>query len=71
MTLDQLAVNLQLSKNTVSHALNGKGRMGEETRERVCAAALFGRRRIAYLGAIAVPLTLRLGATNAPNVGGA
>jgi hypothetical protein len=30
-----------------------------------------GNRRIAYLGTIAVPVTLRLGATTAPNVAGA
>lgn len=39
MTLDQLAMNLQLSKSTVSRALNGKGRMAEETRDRIRAAA--------------------------------
>ncbi|MGZ3182135.1 MAG: LacI family DNA-binding transcriptional regulator [Telluria sp.] len=39
MTLDQLAMNLGLSKSTVSRALNGKGRMSDETRERIRAAA--------------------------------
>lgn len=39
MTLDQLAMNLGLSKSTVSRALNGKGRMAEETRERIRSAA--------------------------------
>lgn len=39
MTLDQLALNLGLSKSTVSRALNGKGRMAEETRERIRDAA--------------------------------
>ncbi|HEX5341084.1 MAG TPA: LacI family DNA-binding transcriptional regulator [Duganella sp.] len=38
MTLDQLALNLGLSKGTVSRALNGKGRMAEETRQRILAA---------------------------------
>lgn len=35
MTLDQLAMNLGLSKGTVSRAMNGKGRMSEETRKRI------------------------------------
>lgn len=35
ITLDQLAMNLGLSKGTVSRALNGKGRMSEETRKRI------------------------------------
>lgn len=39
LTLDQLAMNLGLSKSTVSRALNGKGRMAEETRERIRDAA--------------------------------
>lgn len=39
MTLDQLALNLGLSKSTVSRALNGKGRMAGETRERIRDAA--------------------------------
>lgn len=39
MTLDQLAMNLGLSKSTVSRALNGKGRMADDTRARICAAA--------------------------------
>ncbi|GJI88917.1 LacI family DNA-binding transcriptional regulator [Duganella hordei] len=38
MTLDQLALNLGLSKGTVSRAMNGKGRMAEETRKRILAA---------------------------------
>lgn len=38
MTLDQLALNLGVSKGTVSRALNGKGRMAEETRQRILAA---------------------------------
>jgi LacI family transcriptional regulator len=38
MTLEQLARNLGLSKGTVSRAMNGKGRMSEETRKRVLAA---------------------------------
>jgi DNA-binding LacI/PurR family transcriptional regulator len=29
MTSDQLAMNLRLSRSTVSRALNGKGRMDE------------------------------------------
>lgn len=40
MSLDQLAMNLGLSKSTVSRALNGKGRMSEETRQRIRATAL-------------------------------
>ncbi len=39
MTLDQLAMNLGLAKSTVSRALNGKGRMADETRARIMAAA--------------------------------
>ncbi len=38
ITLDQLALNLGLSKGTVSRAMNGKGRMSEETRTRILAA---------------------------------
>lgn len=38
VTLDQLALNLGLSKGTVSRALNGKGRMSVETRKRILAA---------------------------------
>ncbi|OON62676.1 hypothetical protein B0920_04330 [Massilia sp. KIM] len=38
ITLDQLAASLGLSKGTVSRALNGKGRMSEETRQRILAA---------------------------------
>lgn len=38
MTLDQLALNLGLSKGTVSRALNGKGRMSDETRQRILTA---------------------------------
>jgi LacI family transcriptional regulator len=38
MTLDQLAINLGLSKGTVSRAMNGKGRMSVETRKRILAA---------------------------------
>jgi len=38
MTLDQLAMNLGLSKGTVSRAMNGKGRMSEETRKRILEA---------------------------------
>ena len=37
MTLDQMAMNLGLSKGTVSRALNGKGRMSDETRQRILA----------------------------------
>ena len=39
ISLDQLAMNLGLSKSTVSRALNGKGRMSEETRQRIQEAA--------------------------------
>lgn len=39
MTLDQLAMNLGLSTSTVSRALNGKGRMAQDTRERIRRAA--------------------------------
>lgn len=35
MTLDEIAKNLGVSKSTVSRALSGKGRIGEETRERI------------------------------------
>ena len=38
MTLDQLAANLGVSKGTVSRAMNGKGRMAADTRERILAA---------------------------------
>lgn len=35
MTLDEMAKTLGVSKSTVSRALSGKGRIGEETRERI------------------------------------
>lgn len=35
MTLDEIARNLGVSKSTVSRALSGKGRIGEETRKRI------------------------------------
>lgn len=35
MTLDEMAKSLGVSKSTVSRALSGKGRIGEETRERI------------------------------------
>ena len=35
MTLDEMAKMLGVSKSTVSRALSGKGRIGEETRERI------------------------------------
>lgn len=38
ITLDQLATSLGVSRGTVSRALNGKGRMAEETRQRILAA---------------------------------
>lgn len=38
MTLDQLALNLGVSKGTVSRALSGKGRMAPETRTRIVEA---------------------------------
>lgn len=39
ISLEQLSINLGLSKSTVSRALNGKGRMSAETRARIQAAA--------------------------------
>lgn len=39
MTIDQVAKALGVSKSTVSRALSGKGRIGDETRERICAYA--------------------------------
>lgn len=38
LTLDQLAKKLGVSKGTVSRAINGKGRMSAETRQRIVAA---------------------------------
>lgn len=35
MTLEEIATELGVSKSTVSRALSGKGRIGEETRERI------------------------------------
>ena len=35
MTLDEIASELGVSKSTVSRALSGKGRIGEETRKRI------------------------------------
>lgn len=35
MTLDEIAKELGVSKSTVSRALSGKGRIGEETRDRI------------------------------------
>lgn len=35
MTLDEMAASLGVSKSTVSRALSGKGRIGEETRARI------------------------------------
>ncbi len=37
MTLDEIAKELNVSKSTVSRALSGKGRIGEETRNRIIA----------------------------------
>ena len=37
MTLDEVAKELNVSKSTVSRALSGKGRIGEETRARILA----------------------------------
>lgn len=37
MTIEEIANALGISKSTVSRALSGKGRIGEETRSRVCA----------------------------------
>lgn len=39
MTFDEIAKELGVSKSTVSRALSGKGRIGEETRERIVAYA--------------------------------
>ena len=39
MTLDEMAKALGVSKSTVSRALSGKGRIGEETREKIIAFA--------------------------------
>lgn len=35
MTIEQIAKDLGVSKSTVSRALSGKGRIGEETREKI------------------------------------
>ena len=35
MTIDEMAKSLGVSKSTVSRALSGKGRIGEETRARI------------------------------------
>ncbi len=40
MTLDQMAKELGVSKSTVSRALSGKGRIGQDTRERILAYAM-------------------------------
>ncbi|MBQ8822305.1 MAG: LacI family DNA-binding transcriptional regulator [Lachnospiraceae bacterium] len=37
MTLDEIAKELNVSKSTVSRALSGKGRIGEETKNRIIA----------------------------------
>lgn len=81
MTLNQLAMNLQLSKSTFSRAFNGEKALA---RRHVAAVLLGhqqdaaswhlfgpGRRRIACLGAIVGPVALRLGATSAPVAAGA
>lgn len=39
MTLDEMAKTLGVSKSTVSRALSGKGRIGEETRQRILSFA--------------------------------
>lgn len=39
MTFDEIAKDLGVSKSTVSRALSGKGRIGEETRNRIIAYA--------------------------------
>ena len=35
MTMDEIAAKLGVSKSTVSRALSGKGRIGEETRRKI------------------------------------
>lgn len=35
MTVEEMAKQLGVSKSTVSRALSGKGRLSEETRERI------------------------------------
>ena len=35
MTMDEIATQLGVSKSTVSRALSGKGRIGEETRKKI------------------------------------
>ena len=42
MTLDEMARELGVSKSTVSRALSGKGRIGENTRKKI---AEFARRQ--------------------------
>lgn len=44
MTLDEMAKKLGVSKSTVSRALSGKGRIGEETRQRILDFA--GKHRV-------------------------
>ena len=39
MTMDEIARNLGVSKSTVSRALSGKGRIGDETRRRIISYA--------------------------------
>lgn len=59
MTLDQLAMNLELSQRTVSRALNGKDRMAKASRGG-------GSPR-----SIMVPVALPLGATTTSAAAGA
>lgn len=39
MTIEEMARELGVSKSTISRALSGKGRIGEETRTKICAYA--------------------------------
>lgn len=39
MTIDEMARELGVSKSTISRALSGKGRIGEDTRARICSFA--------------------------------
>ena len=39
MTLEEIAKELGVSKSTVSRALSGKGRIGEETRNKIYSYA--------------------------------
>lgn len=39
MTIDEMAKELGVSKSTISRALSGKGRIGEDTRKKICSYA--------------------------------